>query len=376
MNASETLFLAIGLVALFVGGYYLYTQQPTQQSISIPQVEWQTPSAARVGDEISVSITISNGQGTTVALAIDDATLTQPCSTNPCQLIFTHVFSRPGVHPLSLRVNDYAFTRGIAVTDTLIRCLDGTKDGACSLPPQQCVNGKLVDNCTACGCPSGKICASTQCVSSALQFNIGILASVIQGSTAQVSIPLQNNSSVAADGLFLVYVDVYDNAENLLASVPQQVRLDSVAPSASYTTQATVVLPIRSARIGAKLYSITPEGNPNTLLGSTTQTFPLAIAFDDISPTPPTNVRVTQEDDSAVLRWDASSSGDVSGYVIYRQNFGSQQFITYSILAEVTATQYVLPSAAESLLYTVRAKDFSGNLSDPTRGVEVAGNAT
>jgi fibronectin type 3 domain-containing protein len=137
-----------------------------------------------------------------------------------------------------------------------------------------------------------------------------------------------------------------------------------------------ITLPARSARIGAKIYSITPEGNPAMLLGSTTQTFPLSIVIDSVPPSPPTNVRTTQEDDTVMLRWDASSSEDVSGYVIYRQNFDSQQFITYSILAEITATQYALPPTAESLLYTVRAKDFSGNLSEPTRGVMVAGNAT
>lgn len=376
MNASEILFLSLGVIALLAGGYYLYTQQPAQQSLSVPDVRWDSPSTARVGEEASFSVLIANGIGATITLTADGASSQKECATNPCQLEFTHTFSRAGAHQVSLRVNERSFARPISVTETIVRCLDGTKDGVCSSPPQQCVNGKFVDNCSVCGCPAGKTCESNQCVSSALQFKIGTLTSTVQGSTAQINIPLQNNSSTAVGGLFLVYVEVYDNTESLLASLPQQVRVDSIAPSAVYPTQATITLLTRSARIGAKIYSITPEGNPDALLGSTTQTVPLSIVLDAIPPLPPTNLRVGQEDDSAILRWDASASNDVSGYVIYRQNFDSQQFITYTVLAEVNATQYVLPSATESLLYTVRAKDFSGNLSEPTRGVQVAGNAT
>jgi hypothetical protein len=37
------------------------------------------------------------------------------------------------------------------------KCSDGTESGKCSATkPKQCINGVLVDNSTACGCPAGK----------------------------------------------------------------------------------------------------------------------------------------------------------------------------------------------------------------------------
>ncbi|QQR92819.1 MAG: fibronectin type III domain-containing protein [Candidatus Iainarchaeum archaeon] len=376
MNASETLFLLLGVIALLGGGYYLYTQQPVQQAQSIPSLTWDAPTAGRVDDALSFSVDITNAPGSTVTFVADGATSNGDCSTNPCRLAFMHTFSRPGLHTVGVRVNDYTFTRIVSVTDTIVRCIDGTRDKACAAPPLQCVNGKFVDNCSICGCPTGETCQSNQCVSEALSFGIGTMTSTLRGSHAQIGVPLQNHSTTSVDGLFLVYVDVYDNTDALLSSFPQQVRLDDVAPGVTRTIASDVQLPARAARIGGRIYSVTPEGNPVALLGSTTQTVPLAIAFDNVSPSAPGNLRVVHEDDVGILRWDASASQDVSGYVVYRQNFDSQQFTTYSVLAETTATQYVLPVSGESLLYTVRAKDFSGNLSEPAQAVMASGNAT
>lgn len=376
MNAIDALLLLLGIIALLGGGYYLYTQQPTQQTQSIPEVTWNVPSAARVDELTTFSADILQGIGSAVQLRIGDAVYDANCATNPCRVTFEHSFAAPGLHGVLLRVGEYSFSRNISVTDTVIRCIDGTRHNACATPPQQCVNGKFISNCELCGCPSGKLCQATQCVAPSIQFGIGALTSVVQGSQAQVTLPLTNNSAVTIDDLFLVYVDVYDNTESLLSSFPQQVRVQPLSPGMTTQTQASIQLPSRAARIGARIFSLTPEGNPDNEVGKTTSTVVLAIVTDGIAPSPPTNLRSTSEDDVTTLHWNASPSSDVSGYVIYRQNAGSQQFITYSVLAETSATSYVLPASTQSLLYTVRAKDFSGNLSDPTRGIAVAGNAT
>ena len=61
------------------------------------------------------------------------------------------------------------------VGDTCVRlCDDGTSEGNCSsTKPKQCTNGYLVDNATACGCPSGQVAVGTRCGDAAATGGLG-----------------------------------------------------------------------------------------------------------------------------------------------------------------------------------------------------------
>ncbi len=84
---------------------------------------------------------------------------------------------------------------------------------------------------------------------------------------------------------------------------------------------------------------------------------------DDTPPTPPSNLQITgTTQDSVVMQWDPSSDNVVvSGYRIYLQ--GQDDPIGF-----VQKPPYVLRGLSPATSYTlcIRARDFAGNLSDPT----------
>ena len=45
-------------------------------------------------------------------------------------------------------------------------CADGSLYGECSslIKPKFCLNGRLADYCELCGCDSGKVCSTRECV--------------------------------------------------------------------------------------------------------------------------------------------------------------------------------------------------------------------
>ncbi len=378
MNPRDFLFVVAAIIALLAGGYYLYTQQPAQQAILFPSLEWNVLSTADVGDELIVRLLVSHFDQKTVFLEVDGNRFTRACLSDPCALEFPLLFMKPGLYSIKARLGKYDSSRTISIHDTQTRCIDGTLESACGASPLQCLNGSLVPRCSVCGCPNEMVCENDGCVTPTLR--IAILQLAVQQptpSTVHATFTLRNDSSVRVDGLFLLQLEIFDNAEQLLLSTPQQIRLDALVPGAMQMVQVDSIVPSRSARVGGKIFSMTVSGDRGDLIGTTLTTQPLVISSDATPPLSPSNVRHSTLNELTLLEWNASVSTDVTGYLIYRQNFDSQQFTTYSLLAEVAGSPYVIPPSATPLLYIIRAKDVAGNLSEPTTAISLSsGNST
>jgi len=97
------------------------------------------------------------------AASCADGTPYGKCSTkNPGQYCTGSIYAPTlgtllSVCPCSKFLGYVQQGEGETATCILAKCTDGTEAGKCSATkPKQCVNGALVDNATACGCPSGK----------------------------------------------------------------------------------------------------------------------------------------------------------------------------------------------------------------------------
>jgi len=106
-----------------------------------------------------------------------------------------------------------------SIITALPTCSDGTNYGECSsTKPKYCYNGKLIDKCSLCSCPSGKICQNNAC-----------------------AVPVQNitctiNSDCGSSGLIGNYFcqnnDVYKNYINYTCKNP--------GTTSSYCSSATM----------------------------------------------------------------------------------------------------------------------------------------
>ena len=275
---------------------------------------------------------------------------------------------------MKARLGKWDSTRTISIKDTQTRCIDGTLGSACATPPMQCTSGKLVSRCSVCGCPEGLVCENDACITPSIRVGIPQLhTSALTPTMLRTIFTLRNDSTISLDGLFVLQLDLYDNAEQVLLSVPQQIRITNLSPQDTQTVHVDSAMPARGARAGGKIYSISASGDRGSLVGETSSTYPFSVISDPIPPAPPTNAYGSTLDGQTLLAWDASPSPDVVGYAIYRENFDSEQFTTYALLAEVASSPYAVPLTSTPLHYVIRAKDAAGNLSDPSASISLGG---
>jgi hypothetical protein len=197
----------------------------------------------------------------------------------------------------------------------------------------------------------------------------------ISPSVGVASFSLRNDSPAVVEGIYLAQLTFYASDESVTGMFPQQLRVPAIPSHATQSMQFNATLFPNSTHAQLELFSVDAAGNKDKNVGiSAPASF--SISSDAIPPSPPTQLRTHNANGLTYLDWNPSPSNDVFDYVVYRENFGSTAFTTYSILQETSLTSIPLPSSSQALAYTVRAKDTSGNLSDSPTPITVPGTST
>jgi fibronectin type 3 domain-containing protein len=120
-----------------------------------------------------------------------------------------------------------------------------------------------------------------------------------------------------------------------------------------------------------RVQSISRIRSPRVLSDFST---PLTVIPEDtFAPESPANLSGIIVNSSVQLVWDASGDSDLAGYYIYRKT--DEKYLRFSPLVAVSRYLDETPPSGVSLDYFVTAVDKSGNESDPSISVSVAGRS-
>jgi len=165
--------------------YWVKVERECQLSAAPPQEEFDfslsvDPLSGTVhrGSSVSTDVTATLLSGTTQAVTFSAKTSTPSITfnwdENACSptstrnlTINTTSFTPTGLYTISIEGTGGGLTRtthfGLSVSEVPIdQCADGTPYNRCSSSrPKFCDNGSLINKCTQCDCPSGKLCNTT-----------------------------------------------------------------------------------------------------------------------------------------------------------------------------------------------------------------------
>ncbi len=364
-------------IAILVGGamiYFFILPSAAPPASANPQLFVEAPASTLPNLPISVTVAASSARGKTIYIQSNEKEQTLLCNMDPCVFSIAFSYSTPGTQTITVRLDSLSTNRTIEVTPVLLRCIDGTPNGACGTPPLYCNHTQLVSNCSVCGCDEGKQCISDVCQNPPLSFSIAAFtapSSLYSTAPATLTYSLQNTSAYSADGLFLLMVASFDSGKKQIQEKAQQVDLSTIASSESFSGNVRALLSSSTHYIRLRLYD-QPESYPASTLLAESTLVPVTVNVDTTPPLPPTSVHVSGTANTTTLEWTASSSQDVDHYTIYQENFSNGGFTTYSIAGETPTTIFSLPASTGPLAYVVRAVDGAGNTSEPTSPLVVA----
>lgn len=380
MSAIDYMYALVALVFLGGGIYYFLQAAPSIAATAQPSIEIFSPSQGNVNESIAIELRIHNLANEIITLKVDGNTFSYSCAENDCSFFNSHTFTRAGTHSIQALSSKTHASAEIQIIQSQRICLDGTLENNCSVQlPLRCVQSQLIADCETCGCPNSQLaCEKNGCVPIPIQLSISSvqIPTAFSGKNANILTQIRNDSLSPMEGIFLIYLDTFSSGGQLIQSIPQQIRINALASNSTQSFTHSIPTSANANYVIVRLFQVDNVYNPAQLLDTSASTT-ITFITDNDNPFPPTHLSYTLGGDTGIiLEWDSSSSSDVTHYIIYRQSFGNQAFTAYDQLGITRENTFPIPDTNETLLYTIRAADAAGNLSEIPNPISIPGNAT
>jgi len=332
-----------------------------------------------VGEELLIEGVVTGSSLATVEYESSSSSQHKDCLLgNTCSFSFKDKFNSGSIEQVKItayNVSGEKITekRNIYVISSTQTCIDGTLFAGCSVTkPLSCENGKLIENCSKCGCLSHQFCRSDNICAGK---GINLLPESVSfkppsplrpGAEFTPELSVNSTDTIYKNSEFNIEVNYLDSFGNVVVNqgkryifeedfLGNQIKVISL-PRISISQNTILDIKVQLTGI------LDASGSVSEPVSADFKEA-LIISDDLTAPAPPSNLSAAYTD-GILLQWLPSISTDVASYRIYESNNINPAYVSYALRISVPSDSqaYLISNPQPGKSYfVITAVDKLGN---------------